>query len=91
MCYTRTRNKRIYPKTRRWKVNKNFYKKPKIIFESLKTDKKSVPFSKKKLSLKKCTYVNDKKLLKLINVAKNSIKEFNKNNNKIRLSRKTRN
>ena len=31
--------------------------------------------------LKKSIYVNDKKLLKLINVAENSIEEFNKNNN----------
>ena len=61
----------------------------KIIFESLKTDEKSVLFSEEKLNLKlfkklkKSTYVNDKKLLKLINVAENSIKEFNKNDNKV--------
>ena len=68
-----------------------FLQETKNYFWKSQNWQKSVPFSKKKLSLKKCTYVNDKKLLKLINVAKNSIKEFNKNNNKIRLSRKTRN
>ena len=62
---------------------------PKTIFKSLKTDKKSVLFSEEKLNLKlfkklkKSTYVNDKKLLKLINVAENTIEEFNKNDNKI--------
>ena len=46
-------------------------------------------FCEKKLNLnlfkklKKPTYVNNKKLLKLINVPENSIEEFNKNNNKI--------
>ena len=46
-------------------------------------------FSEEKLNfklfkkLKKSTYVNDKKLLKLINVAENSIEKFNKSNNKI--------
>ena len=46
-------------------------------------------FCEKKLNLnlfkklKKPTYVNKKKLLKLINVPENSIEEFNKNNNKI--------
>ena len=61
----------------------------KITFESLKTDKKGVLFSEEKLNLKlfkklkKSTYVNDKKQLKLINVEKNSIEEFNKNGNKI--------
>ena len=46
-------------------------------------------FSEEKLNLKlfkklkKSTYVNDKKLLKLINVAENTIEEFNKNDNKI--------
>ena len=46
-------------------------------------------FCEKKLNLnlfkklKKTTYVNNKKLLKLINVPENSIEEFNKNNNKI--------
>ena len=46
-------------------------------------------FCEKKLNLnlfkklKKPTYVNTKKLLKLINVPENSIEEFNKNNNKI--------
>ena len=34
-------------------------------------------------NLKRSTYVNDKKLLKLINVSENSIEGFNKNNNKI--------
>ena len=62
---------------------------PKTIFKSLKTDKKSVLFSEEKLNLKlfkklkKSTCVNDKKLLKLINVAENTIEEFNKNDNKI--------
>ena len=61
----------------------------KIIFESLKTDEKSVLFSEEKLNLKlfkklkKSINVNDKKLLKLINVAENSIEEFNKNDNQI--------
>ena len=46
-------------------------------------------FCEKKLNLnlfkklKKPIYVNNKKLLKLINVPENSIEEFNKNNNKI--------
>ena len=62
----------------------NILQKTNIVFESLKTDEKSVLFSYKKLNLKifkkvwKSTYVNDKKLLKLINVAENSIEEFNK-------------
>ena len=62
---------------------------PKIIFESLKTDEKSVLFSEEKLSLKlfkkpkKSTFVSNKKVLKLINVLENSIEEFNKNENKI--------
>ena len=34
-------------------------------------------------NLKRSTYVNDKKLLKLINVSENSIEGFNKNDNKI--------
>ena len=61
----------------------------KIIFESLKTDEKSVLVSEEKLNLKlfkklkKSKYANDKKLLKLINVAENSIEEFNRNGNKI--------
>ena len=61
----------------------------KIIFESLKTDEKSVLFSEEKLNLKlfkklkKSINVNDKKLLKLINVAENSTEEFNKNDNQI--------
>ena len=51
----------------------------KINFESLKTEKKSVLFSVEKLNLKlfkktkKSKNVNDKKLLKMINVAENSI------------------
>ena len=62
----------------------NILQKTNIVFESLKTDEKSVLFSYIKLNLKifkkvwKSTYVNDKKLLKLINVAENSIEEFNK-------------
>ena len=45
-------------------------------------------FSEEKLDLKlfkklkKSIYVNDKKILKMINVAENSIEEFNKNDNK---------
>ena len=45
------------------------------MFENLKTDEKSVLFSKEKLGLKllkklkKSWYVNDKKLLKLVNTA----------------------
>ena len=34
-------------------------------------------------NLKRSTYINDKKLLKLINVSENSIEGFNKNDNKI--------
>ena len=34
-------------------------------------------------NLKRSTYVNNKKLLKLINVSENSIEGFNKNDNKI--------
>ena len=47
----------------------------KNMFENLKTDEKSVLFSEGKLSLKllkklkKSSYVNDKKLLKLVNTA----------------------
>ena len=47
----------------------------KNMFENLKTDEKSVLFSEEKLSLKllkklkKSSYVNDKKLLKLVNTA----------------------
>ena len=45
------------------------------MFENLKTDEKSVLFCEEKLSLKllkklkKLSYVNDKKLLKLVNTA----------------------
>ena len=45
-------------------------------------------FSEEKLDLKlfkklkKSIYVNEKKILKMINVAENSIEEFNKNDNK---------
>ena len=47
----------------------------KNMFENLKTDEKSVLLSEEKLSLKllkklkKSSYVNDKKLLKLVNTA----------------------
>ena len=47
----------------------------KNMFENLKTDEKSVLFCEEKLSLKllkklkKSSYVNDKKLLKLVNTA----------------------
>ena len=47
----------------------------KNMFENLKTDEKSVLFSEGKLSLKllkklkKSSYVNEKKLLKLVNTA----------------------
>ena len=34
-------------------------------------------------NLKRSTYINDKKLLKLINVSENSIEGFNKNDNEI--------
>ena len=88
LFFTRDRHKHIYSKTRRWKVNTKFYKKQKL-FLSHKMDEKSVLFSEEKLNLKlfkklqKPTYVKDKKLLKLINVAENSIEEFNKNDKKI--------
>ena len=55
----------------------------KTIFQNLKTDGKSVLFSQEKLKLKflkklkHLSYVGDKKLLKLINIAETSIEEFN--------------
>ena len=54
----------------------------KTIFESLKTNEKSVLFCEEKLNfklfkkLKKSTYVYNKKLLKLINVVENSIEKI---------------
>ena len=71
------------------KSKQKILQKAKIIFESLKIDEKSVLFSEEKLNLKlfkklkKSRNVNNKKLLKLINEAENSIEEFNKNHNKI--------
>ena len=71
------------------KSEQKILQKAKIIFESLKTDEKSVLFSEEKINLKlfkklkKSTNVNNKKLLKLINEAENSIEEFKKNHNKI--------
>ena len=64
----------------------------KDVFENLITKKynlKSVLFSEEKLSLKllkkfkKSSYIDDKKLLKLINIAENSIEEFNKADDEI--------
>ena len=64
----------------------------KDVFENLLTKKynlKSVLFSEEKLSLKllkkfkKSSYIDDKKLLKLINIAENSIEEFNKADDEI--------
>ena len=71
------------------KSKQKILQKAKIIFVNLKIDEKSVLFSEEKLNLKlfkklkKSRNVNNKKLLKLINEAENSIEEFNKNHNKI--------
>ena len=71
------------------KSKQKILQKAKIIFVNLKIDEKSVLFSEEKLNLKlfkklkKSRNVNNKKLLKLINEAENSIEEFNKNQNKI--------
>ena len=67
----------------------NNLQEAKIIFEILKTDEKKVLFSKEKFNLelfkklKKSTYENDAKLLKLINVTERSVEEYNENNNNI--------
>ena len=61
----------------------NIVQEGKTIFQNLKTDGKSVLFSQEKLKLKflkklkHLSYVGDKKLLKLINIAETSIEEFN--------------
>ena len=76
-------------KNKKTESKQKILQEAKTIFESLKTDEKSVLFSEENVSLKlfkklkKSTYVNDENLLKLINVAVNSIEEFNKNGNKI--------
>ena len=75
--------------TRRWKVNKKSYMKQKLILKVSKLKRKvyyflwkisTLNYSRK---LKKSTNVNNKALLKLINVAENSIEQFNKSDNKI--------
>ena len=61
----------------------------KKFLEKLKTNEKSVLFSEEKLNkkllkkLKKSKYSNDKKLLKLIDLAENNIEQFNENNENI--------
>ena len=80
---------------RRWKVNKKFYKKLKLFLKVYKLTR-NVCYFLRKLNLnlfkklKKSTYVNDEKLIKLINVAENSREEFDKNDNRIRLCREKR-
>ena len=65
--------------TRRWKVNKKSYMKQKLILKVSKLKRKVCYFLWKNSTLnyseklKKSTNVNDKKLLKLIHVAENSI------------------
>ena len=75
--------------TRRWKVNKKSYMKQKLILKVSKLKRKVCYFLWKNSTLnyseklKKSTNVNDKKLLKLIHVAENSIEQFNRSDNKI--------